>query len=268
MRERHCSTLVTVTLSALASSSLILAVAGCVSKPPAAPEPAIVTKPVSDPAASDSGSGVSAAARPRAPGAVAKQDVTSAADSAFLAGASGAATAGAAAPVAQTSASGSYTARPVPVQTTGSSVPLGYAQTAEERRAVLDKRLNDSLGTFDAKLRAEQQKIAQERDARQSTMATLSNSARGNDDIGAGGASGSARGTDRSSRTTGNLKSDKSGGNASTTGNGAVATEIPDGNDDDVVARRLRKAAEQETDPELKDKLWKEYVEYKKNTGK
>jgi len=40
---------------------------------------------------------------------------------------------------------------------------------------------------------------------------------------------------------------------------------IPDGNDDDIVARRLRKAAEQETDPELKDKLWKEYVEYKKN---
>jgi hypothetical protein len=27
----------------------------------------------------------------------------------------------------------------------------------------------------------------------------------------------------------------------------------------------LRKAAEQETDPELKDKLWTEYVEYKKN---
>jgi hypothetical protein len=45
-----------------------------------------------------------------------------------------------------------------------------------------------------------------------------------------------------------------------------VATEIPDGSDDDVIARRLRKAAEQETDPELKDRLWKEYVEYKKNT--
>ena len=33
----------------------------------------------------------------------------------------------------------------------------------------------------------------------------------------------------------------------------------------DIVARRLRKAAEQETDPELKEKLWKEYIEYKKN---
>jgi hypothetical protein len=32
------------------------------------------------------------------------------------------------------------------------------------------------------------------------------------------------------------------------------------------VARRLRKAAEAETDPELKEKLWKEYIEYKKNS--
>ncbi len=48
-------------------------------------------------------------------------------------------------------------------------------------------------------------------------------------------------------------------------GNGAASREIPDGSDDDVVARRLRKAAEQETDPELKEKLWNEYIEYKKN---
>src|SRR5438309_739141 len=56
------------------------------------------------------------------------------------------------------------------------------------------------------------------------------------------------------------------GANGNDSGNGAVANEMPDGSDDDIVARRLRKAAEQETDPELKDKLWKEYVEYKKNT--
>ena len=41
---------------------------------------------------------------------------------------------------------------------------------------------------------------------------------------------------------------------------------IPSGDDDDIVARRLRRAAEQETDPELKEKLWKEYIEYKKNS--
>lgn len=35
--------------------------------------------------------------------------------------------------------------------------------------------------------------------------------------------------------------------------------------DDDIVARQLREAAENETDPELKKKLWKEYEEYKKS---
>ncbi|MBW2145242.1 MAG: hypothetical protein JRG75_12710 [Deltaproteobacteria bacterium] len=39
-----------------------------------------------------------------------------------------------------------------------------------------------------------------------------------------------------------------------------------DKGDDDIVARQLREAAENETDPELKEKLWKEYEAYKKNS--
>jgi hypothetical protein len=38
---------------------------------------------------------------------------------------------------------------------------------------------------------------------------------------------------------------------------------IPDGSDDDVVARQLREAAEKETSPALKAKLWEEYRKYK-----
>ena len=41
---------------------------------------------------------------------------------------------------------------------------------------------------------------------------------------------------------------------------------IPDGQDDDIVARQLREAAENETDPELKEKLWDEYRRYKNRT--
>jgi hypothetical protein len=37
-----------------------------------------------------------------------------------------------------------------------------------------------------------------------------------------------------------------------------------DPNNDDIVARQLREAAEEETDPELRKKLWKEYEQYKK----
>ena len=41
-----------------------------------------------------------------------------------------------------------------------------------------------------------------------------------------------------------------------------------DPKDDDIVARQLREAAEQESDPELKERLWKEYEQYKKNVRK
>jgi hypothetical protein len=39
--------------------------------------------------------------------------------------------------------------------------------------------------------------------------------------------------------------------------------DIPDARDDDIIARQLREAALQETDPELKEKLWDEYRRYK-----
>jgi hypothetical protein len=50
-------------------------------------------------------------------------------------------------------------------------------------------------------------------------------------------------------------------------GSGAGHKKQVLGNDDDIVARRLRKAAEEETDPELKERLWKEYYDYKKASG-
>lgn len=46
-------------------------------------------------------------------------------------------------------------------------------------------------------------------------------------------------------------------------GNGATAQKATPGSDNDIVARRLRKAAEQETNPTLRAKLWKEYADYR-----
>jgi hypothetical protein len=42
---------------------------------------------------------------------------------------------------------------------------------------------------------------------------------------------------------------------------------VGDGSDDDIVARQLREAAEKETDPELREKLWDEYRAYKNSVG-
>jgi hypothetical protein len=175
----------------------------------------------------------------------------------------------------------------------GATVPTVVAQTSEERRAAIDRKLDDSLGTFDAQLRKEQERVAKERDARQEgAVATGKNSAttepqstdersdggsgtpstEGPDQDARGNAGGKRGNSERKSAHAGDLKSEKSASSAATrrdnAGNGATARNIPDGSDDDVVARRLRRAAEQETDPELKDKLWKEYVDYKNNAGK
>ena len=241
-----------IAASLAAIGGFAVAQGGCASKRPQ-PESTTAATPAPKPAAKPTGTGASTGAEPSA-GRDAPAGV----------GASGA---------DGTSAGAGISA--------GGGAP-GRGQTPDERRAALDKRLNDSLGTFDEQLRKEQQRIARERDARQATVTTVAavdGSPKPDSDQNAEAAgntatelpqkpSASHRGTTESrSARGGDLKSDKSAdGAANASGNGAVATEIPDGNDDDVIARRLRKAAAQETDPELKDKLWKEYVEYKKNT--
>ncbi len=39
-------------------------------------------------------------------------------------------------------------------------------------------------------------------------------------------------------------------------------TDIPNGNNDDVVARQLREAAMREPDPAVRERLWDEYRKY------
>ena len=45
---------------------------------------------------------------------------------------------------------------------------------------------------------------------------------------------------------------------------GPVPEDIPDAKDDDIIARQLREAANQESDPILKEKLWDEYRRYRR----
>ena len=49
-------------------------------------------------------------------------------------------------------------------------------------------------------------------------------------------------------------------------GPSAIPADIPDGRDDDIVARQIREAAMKETDPELREALWEEYRRYKKGS--
>lgn len=83
---------------------------------------------------------------------------------------------------------------------------------------------------------------------------------------GAGGENGDGQGKEGGSATGGQRGGGGGVGGGARGGNGptTVPADIPDGSDDDIVARQLREAAMQETDPELREKLWQEYRNYKK----
>ena len=59
-----------------------------------------------------------------------------------------------------------------------------------------------------------------------------------------------------------------SAGGGGTDASSSVPADVGDGKDDDVVARQLREAAMKEKDPAIREKLWQEYRDYKKGTGK
>ena len=75
----------------------------------------------------------------------------------------------------------------------------------------------------------------------------------------------------RSESGTGSQSQDSTGQASNPTSQGrrggAPRPGIPDGSDDDIVARQLREAAEAETDPVLREKLWEEYTNYKKGSS-
>ncbi len=73
---------------------------------------------------------------------------------------------------------------------------------------------------------------------------------------------------ERGDRRDGDMKSDSGGQSGPGSGKGPSTAPPPgvgSGENDDLVAKQLREAAEKETDPELREKLWKEYQDYKKS---
>jgi len=113
----------------------------------------------------------------------------------------------------------------------------------------LDRQLQASMNDFDAKLMQEMETIRRESSERMRYLAQEAAEAAKRIEESGGDADVSGYGS-----------STGSGARDMRTGGGRLTYE-----DDDIVARQLREAAEKETDPELKEKLWKEYYEYKKN---
>lgn len=152
--------------------------------------------------------------------------------------------------------------------------------TEEEKRQRLQAKLNMLEGEIDETLLKRQQEIKQS----STNLRQRNASAPGSGSSGGAGQGGTSAGS-TSKGGSKEVGSSASGGAHAGRGNqlstkglvsapgGPREKQHPraakgeksneDGSDDDVVARQLREAAEKETDPLLKKKLWEEYRKYK-----
>ncbi len=160
--------------------------------------------------------------------------------------------------------------------TTGAD--FGEAKSQAEETAELEGAFLSSLGDFDDSLLKEEEKVAarvpSQRESGSSSASGSSGRAGDSGDTGSGengeseeqgegttddqGREGQAGTAQESTSRAG---SQGSGVKQSTYG--APGGKLPPPEDDDIVARQLREAAEKEPDPELKKKLWEEYWKYK-----
>jgi hypothetical protein len=171
----------------------------------------------------------------------------------------------------------------------------GAGTEAVDRLQELDRQFNESLAAFDEmllkELRLIQAASAQRmrglteaaakagRRAGEKDQASDSAGKEGAEGAEGGGAEqtggeAAGAGSEQAKRSEGRGKpGEPAGGSQEGAGWGSGGSGAPPGSytpspDDDIVARQLREAAEKETDPELKAKLWKEYEAYKKSQAK
>ncbi len=161
--------------------------------------------------------------------------------------------------------------------------------TQAEKTASMDQQLFASLAEFDELLLKEEEQVSARVPSQRESGDAGRNGTSGNGGTsgetgesgdGTGGQDGSGTasadaGDSSSSSTQGGqtaqagtssgAQSSVGAGNADIdhSAYGAPGGKLPPPQDDDIVARQLREAAEKETDPELKKKLWEEYWKYK-----
>lgn len=164
-------------------------------------------------------------------------------------------------------------------------VGAATAATNAEEVAALDAKLSGSLADFDQLLLEEARKARARAPSRASAHASGAGS-NGAGSNGGGTGDGAQKARGNGSGTAGETHTSEASENPAPSGTGpgspggringsdpgtpgataAVPPDVGDGSDDDIVARQIRRAAEAETDPELRAKLWDEYRKYKEGT--
>ncbi|MCX2982651.1 hypothetical protein EYC98_17455 [Halieaceae bacterium IMCC14734] len=138
--------------------------------------------------------------------------------------------------------------------------------TTAERVAILEGELERSTGDFD-------DLILEERGTIKSTTGNAPEDAQPAGSESGGGGNGGYGESSSQPPMRGSGNGQGGAGNPSRQGDSGdfpaqaatfpPPTDIPSGDDDDVVARQLREAAMRESDPQLREKLWEEYRKYK-----
>ena len=133
--------------------------------------------------------------------------------------------------------------------------------TAAEQVAILDRQLEESTRDFDGIIYDEEQRqreAARDRAAQTAqTTASPSENSEGEEPSFGGGMASAGSGS------VGGGIGGRSGAPPADGAKYPPPPDIPNGNDEDVVARQLREAAMREPDPDVRDKLWAEYRKYK-----
>ena len=142
---------------------------------------------------------------------------------------------------------------------------LATDQASSGRLGDLEDDLDDSLGVFDGKIGDARSTVLN--GAPPTTSGLPAQSTRPGASNGQQGGEGGEGGRNQSdAQSEGQRGSASAGAQVASAKNGGgdnVPENIPDGQDDDIVAQQLREAAMSESDPELQAKLWEEYARYK-----
>ena len=144
------------------------------------------------------------------------------------------------------------------------------ARTEDEIVATLDRKLEEDLRKYDEQIHEEFEKAQAERQAHEQTSGGGQDTAPGLEEDGTGtspdGDTGPVAKAEHPKPDT--EPENRAGRAQDRLGKGShnmpPPADLPSGDDDDVVARQLREAAQKEQDPVLREKLWDEYREYKK----
>jgi hypothetical protein len=146
-------------------------------------------------------------------------------------------------------------------------------KTVDEKTEAMERQLDESLSAFDGRLLREKRLLDEQRTGSGLTGEALGSGAEegmetaDHEDTASTARRQQGRTSEAEHIPPGRTTEGKRRRVGTASSPTPIPPDIPDAHDDDIVARQLREAAENEKDPALREKLWEEYRRYKSGKG-